>query len=210
MNINDVVGDVLLLWFLLLLLPSLSLPTASECKAERKPVNKKINKNRKVKDAKRKRTLPLSNAKQTVLYPTSLALSLSLSATLSSNCDSILMAAAATETTTAGQCPSIGESVLARTYVCVCARSLGLTLVTVTQSQSQSPSASQSAFDLSRSAAAEAAAAAAQRFLLLYSLHLRSISFRFRRLQMLFSLSVSLSRILFAPTNLHQKQFDLY
>lgn len=97
-------------------------------------------------------------------------------------------------------------------YVCrhvyMCARSLGLTLVTVTQSQS--PSASQSAFDLSRSAAAEAAAAAAQRFLLLYSLHLRSISFRFRRLQMLSSLSVSLSRILFAPTNLHQKQFDLY
>lgn len=51
--------------------------------------------------------------------------SLSLSATLSSNCDSILTAAAATETATAtatetaGQCPSIGESVLARTYVCV-------------------------------------------------------------------------------------------
>lgn len=74
--------------------------------------------------------------------------SLSLSVTLSSNCDSILTAAAATETATAtetaGQCPSIGESVLARTYVCVrvclCARSLGLTLVTVTQSQSPSAS----------------------------------------------------------------------
>lgn len=127
MNINDVVGDTestscycgSCCYYPL----SLSLATASECKAERKPVNKKINKNRKVKDAKRKRTLPLSNAKQTVLYPTSLALSLSLSATLSSNCDSILTAAAATETATAtetaGQCPSIGESVLARTYVCV-------------------------------------------------------------------------------------------
>lgn len=56
------------------------------------------------------------------------SLSLSLSAALSSNCDLILTAAAATETATAtetaGQCPSIGESVLARTYVCVCVCSL--------------------------------------------------------------------------------------
>lgn len=87
---------------------------------------------------------------QTVLYPTTTRCrrrSRSRSAWLSLLIvTSILMAEVATETATAAQCPSIGESVLARQRfsVCVCmytyARSLGLTLVTVTQSRSRSQS----------------------------------------------------------------------
>lgn len=120
---------------------------------------------------------------QTVLYPTKRRCrrrSRSRSAWLSSNCDSILMAEAATETATAAQCPSIGESVLTRQRLCVCmcmclytyARSLGFMLVTVTQSWSQlslSLSFTKRSLSLSAALSALAEAAAAQRFLLLYS-----------------------------------------